>query len=269
MPQSYPKLANAILKKLHQPVPGSHKGQNGVLYIAAGSKQYHGSLQYAVEAASSFVDLIYVETDSNNIALVRALKTVHPAIIQVSAQQRTRYLQRSNCLLLGPGLGRSILAKRLCLALLAHRSRPKHTVIDADALHFMRPSDLTAGTIITPHPGEYRAVFGKETPLQLSRRIPAVIMAKSDRAQICQNGKCQYNTSGIARFTKGGMGDVLAGLTAAFAATNPPFLAACAASVLVSRTALQLCVRYGANFSTQRLVEQLPLTLKTYSTRRS
>ena len=59
-----PHLAPRVFTQLRQPKPTSHKGQNGVLYIVAGSKQYHGSLWYAVEIASHFVDLIYVERDA-------------------------------------------------------------------------------------------------------------------------------------------------------------------------------------------------------------
>lgn len=240
-----------------------------MLYISAGSKQYHGALQYAVIAASHFVDLMYVETDSSNLALLRALKTVHPAIIYVTAAQRRRYLRRSDCLLLGPGLGRTATAKRLARALLVHPQRPAATVIDADVLHMFHKRDLTAGTILTPHPGEYKAVFGAISPVELSQQIPAVILAKGEKAAICQNGQCQYNTTGIARFTKGGIGDVLAGVTAALAATNPPYLAACAASLVVSRTVLRLQHSYGTNLATLTLAEQLPLTLKPYQTVRS
>jgi NAD(P)H-hydrate epimerase len=262
-------LSLRVLRQLHQPKRGSHKGDNGVLYMAAGSKQYHGALQYAVTAASYFVDLIYVETDSSNTILLRALKTVHPAIIHVAAAQRSRYLRRSACLLLGPGLGRSAKAQQLTCRLLSHPQRPAMTVIDADALHYLRPNDLTAQTIITPHPGEYRAIFGLISPAALSRQMPAVVLAKGERAQICQNGKCQYNTTGIACFTKGGVGDVLAGLTAAFVTTNAPLLAAQAASVLLGRSALDLQRRCGANFSTLQLAEQLPLTLHHFNQRRS
>ncbi len=255
------RVTSAVFKKLHQPQPGSHKGENGVLYIAAGSKQYHGALQYAIEAASHFVDLIYVETDNSNSALLRALKTVHPALIHVSARRRTQYLKRSDCLLVGPGLGRTASAKRLTQALLQHPYRPAKTVIDADALYFMRSANLTAGTIITPHPGEYRALFGSISPQNWSAKIPAVILAKGEKAVICQNKKCQYNIGGIARYTKGGMGDVLAGLTAAFAATNQPVLAAGAASLLLSLTMQRLQRIYGTSISTLTVAKQLPITL--------
>jgi len=247
-------ISPSILRQLKRPGKSSHKGQNGVLYIAAGSKQYHGALLYAILAAESFVDLIYVETDSSNQAAIKSLKGLHPAIIVVIPKQRAEYLAKSDCLLLGPGLGKGTPTKTLVNTLLNHRKRPTHTVVDADALRFIQPNQITAGTILTPHPGEMQSIFEPH-------RHRGVLLQKGTRAVICQEKNCRYNTSGIARMTKGGLGDVLAGLTAALACTNPPYLAACAASLLVSRTCQQLQRRYGSFITTRRIPEQLPLTL--------
>lgn len=258
------RITAQVFYQLRRPKPRSHKGDNGVLYIAAGSKQYHGALLYAVMAASYFVDLIYVETDPSNRAALTSLKKLHPAIISVTLRQRRHYLQKSDCLLLGPGLGRSAHTKRLVAALLQHPDRPRHTVIDADALAYTKRRQLNAGTILTPHPGEYRAHFGTQSPAALSKTIPAVILAKGLPAKICQNGQCQYNTIGIARFTKGGIGDVLAGLTAALACTNTPWLSARAASLLLGLTIAQLQRRYSSHLATLTVIPQLPLTLTRY-----
>lgn len=225
--------------------------------MVAGSKQYHGALLYAILTAEHFVDLIYVETDISNQAAVRSLKGLHPAIILVSPRQRGQYLKESDCLLLGPGLGKSAQTKALVRTLLTHRHRPTATVIDADALSYIESNWITAGTILTPHPGEMRPAFQTD-------RHPGVILKKGITAVVCQNGNCQYNTSGIARQTKGGLGDLLAGLTAALACTNPPYRAACAASLLLSRTVLRLQKQRGPFITTRLIPEQLPLTLKRY-----
>lgn len=245
------RVSKTIFKQLKLPSPRSHKGHNGVLYIAAGSKQYHGALLYAILAAEHFVDLIYVETDPSNQAAVRSLKQLHPAIILVSPKHRSQYLKTSDCLLLGPGLGKG---NKIINTLLNHPDRPAKTIVDADALHYIKQRQINSGTILTPHPGEMRPIFEP-------KRHSGVILKKGIKAVICQGKKCRYNTSGIARMTKGGIGDVLAGLTAALACTNPPFPAACAASLLLSRTCLQLQRCYGTFITTRRIPEQLPLTL--------
>ena len=247
----------SVLKQLTLPSRRSHKGQNGALYIVAGSKQYHGALLYAILAAEHFVDLIYVETDPSNRAAVRSLKGLHPAIILVSPKQRTQYLTKSDCLLLGPGLGKSARTKALVRTVLIHQHRPAATVVDADALHYIESTWINAGTILTPHPGEMRPEFETD-------HHSGVILKKGTKVIICQGTNCRYNTSGIARQTKGGLGDLLAGLTAALACTNPPYRAACAASLLLSRTVVRLQRQRGTFVTTRLIPEQLPLTLKRY-----
>lgn len=258
------KITLSILKKLRQPLSTSHKGQNGVLYIVAGSKQYHGSLWFAIETASHFVDLIYVETDRSNYALVSELKKLHPAIILVSARQRKTYLAKSDCVLLGPGLGKGVRTKTLVRAILRSQYCPTKRVIDADALYYLSPRLLTKDTVLTPHPGEYRALFQTGLPKDISKKIPAIIVAKGATVWICQNGKCDYNTEGNAGLTKGGTGDVLASLIAAFSCTNPVWLASEAACILQRQTARHLALQSGTHYSLLELIQHLPSTLHQY-----
>ncbi len=251
------QISSSIFKQLRLPKRSSHKGQNGRLYIVAGSKQYHGALLYAIQAAEHFVDLIYVETDPSNHGAVRSLKSLHPAIILVSPKQRSTYLKQSDCLLLGPGLGKSPTTKRLVQVLLTSVQRPNCTVIDADALAYMQPKWAGAATILTPHPGELKPWFQ-------SSQFSGVLVQKGLRTVICQAKNCEYNTRGIAQMTKGGVGDILAGLTAGFACTNPPYLAARAASLLLGETVRQLQQVVGPHLSTRFIPQQLPLTLWRY-----
>ncbi|MDP3970253.1 MAG: NAD(P)H-hydrate dehydratase [bacterium] len=257
-------LSPQILKKIKLPQKSSHKGQNGILYIVAGSKQYHGALFYAISIASFFVDLIYVETDLSNRSMVMALKKLHPAIILVSAQQRMRYLKKSDCLLIGPGLGKTAKSRKTVLTLLKHSAKPEKVVIDADALSFIQQKQLTANMVITPHQGEYRELYGNTEVLEASKLHPAVILQKGAKDAICQNGKCKYNTRGNAGLTKGGTGDVLAGLVAVFCCLSDVYTASCAGAILNGLAAEDLEKRYGTYFSTQTLIQQIPQTFNTW-----
>lgn len=258
------QLTLNILKQLHTPSPTSHKGQNGILYTVAGSQQYHGSLWYAVELASHFVDLIYVETDPSNRAMIQSLKKLHPAIILVSSSNRKRYLAKSNCVVLGPGLGRGTRAKKIVHSVLTSKYCSTKRVIDADALYYLSPNFLTKDTVLTPHAGEYRALFGDVSPDRASKSVPAVIVAKGARTEICQNGKCDYNTRGNAGLTKGGTGDVLASLIAALSCTNPVWLASRAASVAEGEAAISLSKHTSTHFSTLELIQHIPKILHKY-----
>lgn len=251
----------AYLKRIQSPNRNSHKGQNGILYIAAGSRQYHGSLWYAIEAASHFVDLLYIDTDKSNLLLLRKLKSLHPGIIVVPPRQRKKYLQKSDCLLIGPGLGRSAATRRFVTMLLTHPMRPTKVVIDADALNCIDPSQLDKNTVLTPHGGEYRRLFGAKKPEILTKSISCVVVKKGPITAICQNGKCSYNTHGSAGLTKGGTGDVLASVIAALSCTNSIMISSCAASLLVGKAAEQLAVSSGTYFSSVDLIKQLPITL--------
>lgn len=255
------RLDTTYLQRIQLPDPNSHKGQNGILYIAAGSRQYHGSLWYAIEAASHFVDLIYIDTDKSNLLLLKKLKSLHPAIIVVPPRQRKKYLQKSDCVLMGPGLGRSPATQRFVARLLKDSARPSKVVIDADALNYINPSQLDENTVLTPHGGEYQRLFGTKKPEILTKSIACVVVKKGPTTAICQNGECSYNTHGSAGLTKGGTGDVLASLIAALSCTNPVMVSSCAASFLIGKSAEQLSARSGTYFSTVDLIKQLPVTL--------
>lgn len=252
-----------IMQQLRVPEPTSHKGQNGVLYCAAGSAQYHGSLWYAIEVACHVVDLIYVETDPSNHQLVTALTELHPAIILVDPQRRSEYLAKSDCVLLGPGLGRTEHAQQLVEEIVNDSNRPAKIVIDADALHYIHESDITADVVVTPHAAEYTALFGEEACQEVARRVTGVIVQKGSTDVICQNQKIRYNTHGNAGLTKGGSGDVLAAFIAALACTNPVWLASCAAVVCVGQAAEDLAQQRGTTFSIVELIDQIPITYHT------
>ncbi len=261
-------IPHSVLRSLTTPVRDSHKGQNGILYIAAGSQQYHGALWYAIEAASHFVDLIYVETDVSNHGLVRKLKQLHPAMILVSARHRKQYLERSDCLLLGPGLGKSPKTKKLVTQLLNSTYCPDKVVLDADALRYCKPHALSDACVLTPHKGEFEELFGKRKPETVARELNCVLVLKGSQDVVCQKNKCRYNNSGTAGLTKGGTGDVLAGVIAALSCTNSVWQSSQAAVLLNGLAAEDLRSTLGTYFSTDDLISQLPYTLHEWQQKR-
>jgi len=62
--------------------------------------------------------------------------------------------------------------------------------------------------------------------------------------------------------SKGGTGDVVAGLTAGLLVKNPPVLAAAAANFLVKKTAEELDSERGEMFNADDLVERVPVVYK-------
>jgi hydroxyethylthiazole kinase-like uncharacterized protein yjeF len=143
--------------------------------------------------------------------------------------------ERIGALLVGPGLGRSDLArKRLSTALGAKIP----TVADADALILLQPGD-PAPAIVTPHDGELAVLeqaFGlaadapkPERALALAQAAGAVVVAKGpDTIVAAPNGSLAVAQRGSSWLSTAGTGDVLAGAIASRLAMGiEPFEAAC------------------------------------------
>jgi NAD(P)H-hydrate epimerase len=140
---------------------------------------------------------------------------------------------------MGPGIGTD---RRTGEALMAAMSRyGKPMVLDADALNLiaMNPAFLQSipkNSILTPHPGEYQRLFGKdcddysrmERLRQLAREHRLVIVLKGAHTIIAgPDGSVWFNTTGNPGMATGGSGDVLTGmLTSLLAQGYDPFDAA-------------------------------------------
>lgn len=138
-----------------------------------------------------------------------------------------------DCVVLGPGAGRTVETGRTLLALMRELTQP--IVIDADALFALgsRPAQLSrrkAAAVLTPHEGEAaRLLSTTSEAVREDRTKAAVALAKATRATILLKGpgtivtdaeRLYVNKSGGAMLATGGTGDVLAGVVAAFLAAG-------------------------------------------------
>ena len=139
---------------------------------------------------------------------------------------------RIGCIAVGPGMGD--LPQILTLALTSHA--PK--VIDADALrHIGDPARLHGhDAILTPHEGEFEALFGKLEGSKPERALAAakacnnvVVLKGPDTLVAAPDGRLGFAPPAPAWLASAGTGDVLTGIIAAFRARGmPSFEAACA-----------------------------------------
>jgi NAD(P)H-hydrate epimerase len=95
----------------------------------------------------------------------------------------------------------------------------------------------------------------------LASKYSCIIVLKDVQTIVCSPKECVLVNGGNAGLTKGGTGDVLAGLTVALAAKNPPFPAACAASFVVKKVAEQLYQKVGFAYNADDLAEKIPEVL--------
>ena len=244
---------------LPRPKKGSHKGQNGVVLIIGGSKTYHGAPVLAAKAAVRFCDLVYFASTTENNALVRKMKLGTANVICVPKSRFAFALKHATCVLVGNGMDANAKTKAAVSAVLRSKKR---CVIDAAALRVLPVNLLHAGVILTPNTPEFKSAFGlpasSENARKMSKKYGCAMLLKGKSDIVACGGKCVRVPGGNAGMTKGGTGDVLAGLCAAlFSQCDDPLRAAYTASLLNKRAGEGLFRSYKYNFSSEDLADSL------------
>jgi hydroxyethylthiazole kinase-like uncharacterized protein yjeF len=231
--------------------PGGHKYDRGLVHLLAG--EMPGAIALAAKA-SARAGAGYVRVSTS-----RPIERLPSAVVQVGTADVND--ERIGCLLVGPGMGD--IPQLLTLALTSRA--PK--VIDADAIRAVGEPERLNGqnAIITPHEGEFHALFGNihgskpERALAAAARSQAVVIYKGpDTIVAAPDGRLGFAPPAPAWLASAGTGDVLAGITAAMRARGlPPFEAACAA-VWLHGHAAEIA---GPSLIADDLVEAIPRTL--------
>nr|WP_137785983.1 NAD(P)H-hydrate dehydratase [Sphingomonas sp. 3P27F8] len=244
--------------KLSVPSAEAHKYSRGMVAIVAGTMP--GAAALAATAAASggagYVMLLGGGTDRMPHAVVRRRFDTH--LINDG---------RIGALLIGPGLGRDDRAREKLASALAS-DRP--LVIDGDALHLVSAAELfarVAPTILTPHQGEFDALFGRsdagkiERARDAARATGAVVVFKGADTVIARpDGTVRVAAAAPSWLSTAGTGDVLAGLvTARIAVSGDAFLGAGEAVWLQAEAAR----RAGAAFVADDLARYLSEAVST------
>lgn len=157
----------------------------------------------------------------------------------------------------------------------------KKWVIDAGALQMLDPvwlKPLGGNVVLTPHPKELArlesGITNQESRSQLENKslkqkietfvatYGCIMLLKGHEDIICSPEKCVKVAGGNAGMTKGGTGDVLAGLVAALACNNDLFLAATAGSYINKKAGDRLFERVGYYFNASDLADEIPAVMK-------
>ena len=259
------KVGLAEIKALYQVPVKSHKGQNGKLTIIGGSRLFHGASLWALKVASRIVDMVYYSSIPENNKLTESLKSKIYDFIAVPREEIRDYLEESDAVLIGPGLMREKETKTLTEKLIKEFSQ-KRWVIDAGSLQMMDKALIPKEAVLLPHQREFERLFGikasREMAVKMARKHGCIILLKGPADFICSPNKRQVNTTGNEGMTKGGTGDALAGLVAALACKNDPFLAACDGAFINGLAGDRLKKRVGVYYNTSDLVEEIPVALK-------
>lgn len=254
-----------FFKQLHLPKKDSHKGQNGKLLLIGGSKLFHAASKWSLDVASKIVDMVFYSSVLENNELIQMAKSEFWNGIVIERDSLEEYIVEADCILIGPGMERNAETEQL-VNLLVSKYPEKKFVIDAGALQMINPSLFNSNHIITPHAKEMEDLLQRATSVDVqldSKKLTILLKGVIDTVTWFENDEKKQVTiaGGNEGMTKGGTGDVLAGLVAALYCTNTAQVSAVIASFVNKRAGDELYKTVGPFFNASDLVEQIPKSL--------
>lgn len=229
----------------------SHKYNYGRVRIIAGSEEMIGASLLAHESA---IAALKSGAGLATICVPSSLKSVYQARvkeetlcflpdsggkIRFDKESLDALFIKTGAILIGPGMGKN---DELIKIIEYVKDNFEGTlVLDADALNALegRTEILKrhkANIILTPHMGEFerlcKGMFSDpymsvtDRVCELSQELGVVIAAKSATTVISDGENVYLNTTGTPALAKGGSGDVLGGIIAAFSCRLSPLEAA-------------------------------------------
>ena len=259
--------------------PESHKGDFGRLLVIGGSAVYFGAPALVASAAlRTGVDLAYIAAPEKT---AQAISTMSPSLItfklegdhlnRLNIPVIRRCLEKATAVVVGPGLGlhkETEEALKEVLRIVEEKGIP--VLLDADGLKAYAAYKAKAGspTVITPHMGEYRMIFGsppkglRELALHVKRQASEMnltILLKGMVDVISDGVNMKLNFTGNPGMTVGGTGDILTGIVAAFLTQEAePFKAASAAAFINGAAGDLVASRIGYHMTATDLLDAIP-----------
>ena len=239
--------------KLPKRKSDSHKGDNGLVLTVVGSKDFAGAAALAgLAALRSGCDLVKIIAPEK---VAWAINAYSPDLVTMKLKGDyfkqndfstiKKSMEKFDVLLIGNGIGLNNETKKFCRKAIS--SVKKLKVIDADAIKSVSMNDCE-NSIITPHSKEleYFLINSKisksaikkissekniEKKSNLIKKTARkflnkdnIILLKGNVDLIISKNKILYAKGGNPGMTKGGTGDVLAGLCAGFLAQSNDIL---------------------------------------------
>ncbi len=233
-----------------------YKGEAGRVGIIAGSRGFLGAAELAcngaLRAGAGLVTLLVKE----DVYPLSATRVPAEAMVSPIDDYRNVLEMKFDALAIGPGLGFD--HEKEVLEVLKHSKLP--VVVDADALTMLaeNPQVLDkAGKLprlLTPHPGEldrllrnypgWHGMGRRQVVEALSEpAFGRTLLLKGPRTVIATRGQpTLFNTTGHPGMASGGMGDVLSGVCATFAAQGLPLHKAAALAAWLCGRAAEIAV---------------------------
>lgn len=238
---------------LSNPGPDLHKYSRGMVAVIGG----------AMGGAALLASTAAMRAGAGYVVLLDGNEGGPHALVRRAFSDQPLDDDRIGALLIGPGLGRDAqAADKLDRALASDRP----LILDGDALHLLkdrlgRLRDRAVPAILTPHQGEFVALFGKLGGSKLDRARTAareanaiVVYKGADTVIAAPDGRARIAGDANDWLSTAGTGDVLAGTIAAMLAARLDSLDAAAAGVWLHGQAAR---RLGAAFIADDLADAL------------
>jgi NAD(P)H-hydrate epimerase len=215
----------------------SYKNQFGRVVVIAGSFNMSGAAQLATAAVLRSGAGLTVLASTRDVinrvggfipeAMFTPLEAAEDGSFSGGdAHKIPEILHGADALLFGNGVGTGTGAEKILKAVL--KADVPIKIIDADGINLIARDiqllkEAKGTTVLTPHQGELERLIGAEITdrAEAANRIyaeyRAVVVAKGVPTYICEKTAVAVN-SGNPGLAKGGSGDVLAGIIAAFCA---------------------------------------------------
>jgi ADP-dependent NAD(P)H-hydrate dehydratase len=236
-----------------------HKGRYGTVLVIAGSRGMAGAAGLCGAAAlRSGAGLVRVATAAEVQPVVASFEPSYMTYPIPSDQDGLidfshanpgllRVIEPSDVVAVGPGLGQSNDVRRLVQFLIEKTDRP--LVIDADGLNVLAGHTgwlvgLQRPVVLTPHPGEFARLTGKDVASVQADRVRSatefasqfdhlIVVLKGSNTVVTDGRRYFANTTGNPGMATGGSGDVLTGLIAALMGQKLPAFEAAQLGVFV------------------------------------
>lgn len=232
----------------------AHKGTHGHVLVIGGAPGYSGAARLAAEAAArTGAGLVTVATHPQHAALMNACRPEIMCHGVQKAEQLAALITKATVLVIGPGLGQGDWGGRLYAAAI---SADKPMIVDADGLNLLAKKPIgRANWVLTPHPGETARLLNISTAQVQQDRFAALRLLQEKYTGICvlkgpgtlvsDGVSVAVSTTGNPGMASGGMGDVLAGVIAAFVAQGMALMEAACSGVYVQGEAADLAAESG------------------------
>lgn len=268
-----------FIDKLYLLPPSSHKGQNGKVLVIGGSSLFHSASIWAAETASHFVDMVHYSSTEENNEIVLSLKKKFRNGMVIHQKDIENYIKEDDAILLGPGMIRGKTKEATYTRELTQRLIQdfpnKKFVFDAGALQMMDKEWLKllkVRPILTPQTKEFESLFAQSIHQMTVEQKASVVAEKAKKyncaillktvVDIISDGEEVFIIEGgNPGLTKGGTGDVLAGLAVNFFAKNNAVISAVLSSYILKKSADRLFLDKGYWYNINDIIDAIPRVL--------